>query len=120
MVKIKFILIFWKFENYFFHIQNNHGTKIYERPKTANNIIKKNPANEGNLNSNIYNENIDFTDAKNKGLNPSNSISDKKDFIKKILVSAMKMKIKLKEQLESLNHNEVFPENLILNSLKFS
>jgi hypothetical protein len=32
----------------------------------------------------------------------------------------MKMKIKLKEQLEALNHNEVFPESLILNNLSFA
>ena len=55
-----------------------------------------------------------------KGLNLNTLTSkDKKEFIKKILISAIKLKIKLNEQMISLNQNEVFPESLILDALNF-
>jgi len=82
--------------------------------------LSKTTRNEGKLYKNLFNENIDNVDGKVKELNsPNCNISEKKEFLKKILISAMKMKIKLKEQLDALNHNEIFPESLILSSLNF-
>lgn len=57
---------------------------------------------------------------KNKGLNNTEmNFCEKKDFIKKILITTMKMKIKLNEQLESLTQNDPLPEKYILENLDF-
>jgi len=57
---------------------------------------------------------------KNKGLNNNNmNFNEKKDFIKKILITTMKMKIKLNDQLQLLTFNEPISEKIILENLDF-
>jgi hypothetical protein len=57
---------------------------------------------------------------KNKGLTNTNmNFNEKKDFIKKILITTMKMKIKLNEQIQLLTNNEPISEKIILENLDF-
>ena len=99
--------------------QNNKGvSNLNERPKTASHF-DRNSGNGVKLFSNSLLDNFG-ENMKNKGLNNSDmNFCEKKDFIKKVLITAMKMKIKLNEQLELLTKNETFPEKIILEDLDF-
>lgn len=109
-IELKSFIVEWRILN-----------KAYTQKQIQLKRSEKSPVNVDRNEKSTDNKSVSPNRSKSPELNKSQNRLTKKDIqkqIKKVLITSMRLKMKLKEQVESLKNNVIIQENVIVQHLK--